>query len=135
MLDIKENCREPAFSDIDSRFVVLFKYDNHVDTMVLSYSEKIGILFNKESFFSPEHYLKVITVIRKYDWKLSFYSRLYFYDNQYQIFSRENRLQKIISDKLREVWYRRYVRAMQKEDSDFVITQEPLTITLQFFCH
>ena len=107
-----------CFED-DSRFVIILKYDKHADTVVLSYSEKVEILFNKYSFLSPEYYLDVMKVLELYDWKLRFYSNLYFYDNQYHSFPRENCLQRFICRELRTAWYRDYVRAMKKEDPDF----------------
>ena len=119
MINSEENLKEYDYSDDDSRFVIILKYDNHADTVVLSYSEKVKILFNKESFLSPEYYMDVMKVLNLYDWKLRFYSHLYFYDNQYHSFPRENCLQRFICRELRTAWYRDYVRAMKKEDPDF----------------
>ena len=119
IINSEYNLKEYDCSDDDSRFVIILKYDNHADTVVLSYSEKVKILFNKESFLSPEYYMDVMKVLNLYDWKLHFYSHLYFYDNQYHSFPRENCLQRFICRELRTAWYRDYVRAMRKEDPDF----------------
>lgn len=119
MVSSDENFKENDCFDGDLRFVIILKYDKHADTVALSYSEQVDVLFNKKSFFSPEYYLNVIKVLNHYDWRLRFYSQLYFYDNQYQSFPRENCLQRFISRELRTAWYRDYVRAMKKEDPDF----------------
>ena len=113
------SCKPVDRNYIDSRFVVLLKYDTHVDTLALTDSQAAPIQYNSRFFESSEYYIAVLNVLKKYDWKLRLYANIHFYDGEYHYEPRENCLQRFICRELRTAWYRDYVRAMKKEDPDF----------------
>lgn len=113
------SCKPVDWNYIDSRFVVLLKYDTHVDTLALTDSQYAPIQYNSQFFKSSEYYIAVLNILKKYNWKLRLYANMHFYDGKYQDEIRENCLQKFICRELRTAWYRDYVRAMKKEDPDF----------------
>lgn len=113
------SCKPVDRDYIDSRFVVLLKYDAHVDTLALTDAQVAPIQYNSRFFESSEYYIAVLNILKKYDWKLRFYANMHFYDGKYHYELHENCLQKFICKEFLSAWFRDYARMMKKEDPNF----------------